>query len=93
MAEKIAKRYIIKGNVQGVGYRYFTINIANSIGLYGYVENLYNGDVEVYAIGEVTQLEALKQHLFKGPSYSNVVDIIETNAQVDNNLTGFHVEY
>jgi acylphosphatase len=86
-----ALRFIVKGNVQGVGYRYFTANCANRIGVYGYVENLYNGDVEVYAIGTDEQLDDLKQYLEKGPSYSRVEKVIAEPAIMDSNIAGFSI--
>jgi acylphosphatase len=93
MSQKIAKRFIVKGSVQGVGFRYFTVNIANKIGVNGYVENLYNGDVEVYAIGAKEQLEEFKHNLLKGPSFGRVDDIVESDAQADNNITSFQINY
>ena len=45
---KISCRIIVKGQVQGVGYRYFAQRQAEQTGLCGYVKNLYNGDVEVF---------------------------------------------
>jgi acylphosphatase len=93
MSQKIAKKFIVKGSVQGVGFRYFTLNIANKIGINGYVENLYNGDVEVYAIGAKEQLEELKHNLLKGPAFGRVDDIVESDAQADDNITSFQINY
>ena len=42
-----AKRYIIRGRVQGVGYRYFAQGVAERLGVRGFVRNLPSGDVEV----------------------------------------------
>ena len=88
-----AVRFTVKGMVQGVGYRYFTQHCASRIGIYGYVMNKYNGDVEVYAIGTEDQLSDLKDQLFKGPSLSRVNDVIEEPAAMDNSIAGFSVEY
>lgn len=79
---KKAKKFIVKGVVQGVGFRYFTEKIANRIGICGYVRNLYDGSVEVYAIGTSEQLETLKEYLKKGPSYSRVDKVIEEDMEV-----------
>jgi acylphosphatase len=56
--EKIAKRYVISGRVQGVGFRFFAEHAARRLGICGYVKNRWDGKVEVYAIGDETSLEA-----------------------------------
>lgn len=90
---KRAKKYIIKGQVQGVGFRYFTTHLANRIGVYGYVKNLRDGSVEVYAIGTEQQLTTLKAGLLKGPSYSYVQNIIEEDMQVDPVYNSFNIRF
>ncbi len=90
---KKAKKFLVKGMVQGVGYRFFTSNIANRLGLYGYVKNLYDGSVEVYAIGSEDMLDKLKEFLFKGPSYSRVDDIEEYDVQIDKNYVSFYIRH
>lgn len=90
---KKAKKYIVKGRVQGVGFRYFTNHIANRIGVYGYVKNLWDGSVEVYAIGTEQQLVTLKTGLSKGPSYSYVEKIIEEEDSVNPDYYNFSVKF
>ena len=58
---QVAKRYIISGRVQGVGYRFFAERHARELGVRGYVQNRSDGCVEVYAIGGATALEELKR--------------------------------
>ena len=48
----IARRYVVKGRVQGVGFRYFAHRAAKGLGLRGWVKNLPNGTVEAYAEGD-----------------------------------------
>jgi len=48
---------LIKGYVQGVGFRYFVQRLAKKIGVKGYVKNLFSGDVLIIAQGENFQLE------------------------------------
>ena len=76
---QIARRYLIHGRVQGVGFRYFVQHIADSMGMKGWVRNLDNGSVEVYAIGTQAEHEALRGRLHQGPSMSDVrgVDVQE----------------
>ena len=49
-----ARRWFVRGRVQGVGYRYFAQHAASSLGLAGYARNLDDGRVEVYAAGPET---------------------------------------
>ena len=90
---KKAKKFIIQGRVQGVGFRYFTNHIANRIGVYGYVKNLWDGSVEVYAVGTEQQLSILKTGLSKGPSYSYVEKIIEEEAPINSNYYTFDIRF
>ncbi|MER3555115.1 MAG: acylphosphatase [Meiothermus sp.] len=66
---------LISGNVQGVGYRYFTRARALELNLVGYAENLSDGRVEVVAEGERTDLEHLIHHLRQGPRGSRVENV------------------
>ncbi|WP_019504146.1 acylphosphatase [Pleurocapsa sp. PCC 7319] len=50
---------IVSGKVQGVGFRMYTRAQARQLGLYGYVRNLRNGDVEIVAAGEAERLDTL----------------------------------
>jgi acylphosphatase len=90
---KKAIKYIIKGRVQGVGYRYFTNTVANRIGVYGYVKNLFNGNVEVYAIGTEEQLINLKSALNKGPSFGSVDEITEEKMPIDDRYYMFDIKF
>ncbi|MBN2502025.1 MAG: acylphosphatase [Anaerolineales bacterium] len=65
----------VSGRVQGVGFRYFVLDAANSLDLTGWVRNRRNGDVEVLAEGERPDLEALLRRLNRGPSSSYVQDV------------------
>ncbi|MDD5132145.1 MAG: acylphosphatase [bacterium] len=50
---------IVKGTVQGVGFRYYTRRLADSLGLSGYVKNLADGNVEIEAEGDKQSLQDL----------------------------------
>jgi acylphosphatase len=79
--EPLAKRFYVSGNVQGVGYRFFAERVANQLGLAGYVKNLFDGRVEVYAIGDGDRLGALKRELLSGPRMASVSAVIEAEAE------------
>src|SRR5665213_1281399 len=92
--EKQAKRIHIAGRVQGVGYRYFAQGVAEQIGLAGYVRNLPDGGVEVYAVGTLAQLRALLGELRRGPRQAVVQDVSETDANViPACASGFSIKY
>lgn len=80
--------------VQGVGYRYFTQRVAARIGITGYVKNLRDGRVEVYAIGSSTQLGQLKPALERGPQGASVREVIAEDAVVEERFAAsFSIEY
>lgn len=66
---------IVKGRVQGVGYRLFVKLKADQLGISGYAKNLPNGDVEVIAEGDSKALQALLKELYKGPFLARVDEI------------------
>ncbi|MRI57918.1 MAG: acylphosphatase [Epsilonproteobacteria bacterium] len=69
-------RCIVKGRVQGVWFRRFTQNVANELGIGGYVRNLPNGDVEVVASVPEEVWEDFLAALKKGPPLARVDEII-----------------
>jgi acylphosphatase len=65
-------RWIVSGKVQGVGFRWFTIQRAQALGIAGWVTNLPDGRVEVVGRGTEAQLHALERALRAGPPGANV---------------------
>lgn len=91
--ETQAKRFLVSGMVQGVGFRFFVERTATSLGLSGFVKNLFDGRVEVYAIGDARQLEALKEALNRGPRMASVDRVDERDAEVLSEYSGaFSIE-
>lgn len=80
--ETLAKRFFVSGSVQGVGFRYFAERVASRLGVAGYVKNLPDGRVEVYAIGTAAQLDALNGELGRGPRMARVERLDETDAEM-----------
>ncbi len=78
-----ARRYFISGIVQGVGYRFFVEKVAHKLGIKGYVKNLWDGRVEVFAQAEEDILKELEAKLKIGPPASEVenIEIIEEQLQ------------
>lgn len=73
----LARRYIVSGRVQGVGYRYYVEDVAGKLGVHGYVRNRRDGRVEVFAIGTPERLKKLRTALETGPIMSQVKDVLE----------------
>jgi acylphosphatase len=80
---KIARRYFVSGIVQGVGFRYFTQDEAERLKLSGYVRNLRDGRVEIYAIGPAENLTLLRTLLERGPRGAMVQHVAEQSADLD----------
>ncbi|MGH9446704.1 MAG: acylphosphatase [Terriglobia bacterium] len=88
----VARIFLISGWVQGVGYRFFTEREANHLRVRGYVRNLSDGKVEVYAMGEERTLQDFKRRLSEGPSGARVSGIKEKEAEIDAEYSRFVIE-
>jgi acylphosphatase len=83
----------VRGQVQGVGFRYFVVRKAQSLGLRGYTRNASNGGVEVLAQGPRPGLERLLTLLWQGPSAADVGEVRTVWRQPTEHLSGFHVRF
>lgn len=88
-----ALHILISGRVQGVGFRWFAERQAVEHGVDGYVRNLADGRVEVFAQAEEQLLEAFCETLRKGPSFSRAKELAVKKASVVPALHGFHIRY
>ena len=86
-----ARLYRVKGRVQGVGFRFFVEAEARRLRLRGYVRNLYDGRVEVYAIAKESVLAQLRERLEMGPPASRVEQVEEQAAALQD-YTEFVIE-
>lgn len=77
-----AKRFYVSGRVQGVGFRFFAERTAATLGVSGYVKNLFDGRVEVYAVGSAEQMDAMKIALQRGPRMAGVDRVDEHDADI-----------
>ena len=73
----MVQHFLVKGRVQGVGFRWFVQREAAEIGLRGWVRNTDDGDVEVLAAGEPDQLKDLALALGRGSRGSRVDAVVE----------------
>ena len=85
-----ARRYLICGRVQGVGFRYFVQRAAHELGVTGWARNLDDGGVEVHANGTPRQLDDLESRVRQGPPHSDVRSVEVQDAAVVVS-TGFHI--
>ena len=83
---------MVSGRVQGVGFRFFVERWAGQLGVCGYVKNLCDGTVEVYAIGDARSLEQLKLQLGEGPGAARVSGVSESDEAVDKRYLRFTIE-
>jgi acylphosphatase len=89
----IARRFIVKGDVQGVGYRYFALRAARSLGVVGRVRNLPDGSVEAIAEGSAGAVDSFMRELARGPSHSHVSSIDEIEIPATRSYNDFDVSY
>lgn len=85
----LTKRYIIRGRVQGVGYRWFVEREAGTLGMAGWVRNGDDGNVEVLATGSDEQHSQLMQKLKQGPRAARVDGVDESIAEAQAGLKSF----
>lgn len=78
-----ARRWIVRGRVQGVGFRWFVGLEAKRLGLGGFVRNLPDGTVEVVSQGPDTALDAMERHLNRGPSHAQVDGVERLHVPVE----------
>ena len=94
LAKPIARRYLVSGLVQGVGFRFFALRIAERLGVSGYVLNRRDGRVEVYVIGDASRQRDMLIELRRGPRGAEVSEVVEQEAEVLEEHSGsFTIEH
>jgi acylphosphatase len=88
---RVARRYLISGRVQGVGFRYFAQAVAAREGLHGWVRNLPDGQVETSAEGEAESVDRFERAIHHGPPGARVDRVEVTDAVPTGRETGFSV--
>jgi acylphosphatase len=85
-----AFRYLARGRVQGVGYRYFVAREAETLGVTGFTRNLPDGTVEVVAEGTDDVLARFEERLREGPGFARV-EGVERAPLEPRGDRGFHI--
>ena len=89
---RIARRFFVSGDVQGVGFRFFAQRAAARHQIVGFVKNLDDGRVEALAEGPVKSVEGFKHDLATGPRFSSVDHIEEINLDPTGSYSSFRIE-
>ncbi|MGD0761436.1 MAG: acylphosphatase [Candidatus Sulfotelmatobacter sp.] len=87
-----ARRFLVRGRVQGVGFRWFVEREAHILGIAGWVRNNADGGVEILAQGTHDQLVALRSRLREGPRAARVDNVEESESQPAAGLNLFRIE-
>ena len=86
------RRYLVRGRVQGVGFRWFVEREAQRLGITGWVRNTFDGEVEVLATGTAEQLTLLRERLQTGPRAARVDQVTESEAHPGKGSKTFRIE-
>jgi acylphosphatase len=87
-----ARRFLVRGRVQGVGFRWFVEREAHILGIAGWVRNNHDGSVEVLAQGTRDQLSGLHAWLREGPPAARVDAVEVSEARPVDGLNSFRIE-
>ncbi len=90
---KTGAHIIVKGLVQGVGFRWFVEREAKQLSLVGYVKNLFNGNVEVEVEGEKGLIEELIKILRVGNRSSRVIDVVVNWQDFEDKFHRFEIRF
>jgi len=88
----VAKRFLISGRVQGVGYRYFVQDHAAAEGVHGWVRNLPDGRVEAVVEGDEESVLRVERAIRRGPSHAHVENVAVEAAVPSGRATGFSIK-
>lgn len=89
---KVARKFFIRGEVQGVGYRFFAQRAAARHQVLGYVRNCPEGMVEALAEGAANDVEEFKKDLVTGPQWSRVEQVEEISLEPTGLYASFRIE-
>lgn len=89
---RVARKFIVSGIVQGVGFRYFTQRAAARHQVVGYVRNLPDGRVEAYVEGSQRAVDGFRGDFMTGPVYAEVVHLEELVLDPVRTYSSFRIE-
>jgi acylphosphatase len=89
---KVAWKFLIRGEVQGVGYRFFAQRAAARHQVLGHVRNCADGSVEVIAEGPASEVEEFKKDLVSGPQWARVEQVEAIHLEPTGQYASFRIE-
>ena len=90
---KVRVRILVSGMVQGVSFRYYTQELAQRLGVHGWVRNTHNGRVEAVFEGEKETVERMLNFCRHGPSGAGVTNVKVKWENYRGEFSGFEVRY
>ena len=78
-APLVARRWLLMGRVQGVGFRWYVLNRAQALGARGWVRNTPDGSVEVVALATAATIDRLDALLAAGPPGARVIEVVRAD--------------
>jgi acylphosphatase len=88
----VARRFVVAGRVQGVGFRYFVADAAGHERLGGWVRNLRDGRVEALVEGEAQAVDRFEARIRSGPPAARVDNVVVEEREPSGRATAFRVE-
>ena len=88
---RVARRYVIAGRVQGVGFRWFAHDAARREGVQGWVRNLADGSVEVVVVAPPDRLRAFVDEMGRGPRGARVQSVNAGEIELTEEPVGFEI--
>lgn len=88
---RVARRYVVNGRVQGVGFRFFVLDAARREAIHGFVSNNDDGTVEAVAEGEAEAMERFERAIRRGPSHARVEHVLVDELEPTRATTGFEI--
>jgi acylphosphatase len=89
---RVARRFVISGRVQNVGFRYFTQNAAAREGVAGWVQNLPDGRVEVFVEGDEDAVTRVERAIRSGPPGARVENVYVEDEEAAGSLKSFRIK-
>ena len=89
---KVARKFLIRGDVQGVGFRFFAQRAAARHQILGYVRNRPDGTVEAFAEGPAVNVDEFRNDLVTGPQWSRVEQVEEISLEPTGLYASFRIE-
>jgi len=88
-----ARRWLLSGRVQGVGFRHYTLGQARRLGVVGWVRNLPDGRVEIRVAGDPQEVATFRERIEQGPRWGRVDRLEEEAIEADPGWTRFEVRF